>query len=72
MTSLRVALVHNLARGGARRAMDEHRMRLGDELTEFCLQTATPVTEHPRIQPFTPLAERSAAGLRPVPRIRTS
>jgi glycosyltransferase involved in cell wall biosynthesis len=68
MASLRVALVHNLSRGGARRAMHEHELRLGDRLTEFCLQTSAPVTADARIVPFAPLAERMHPVLRPVPR----
>jgi hypothetical protein len=66
--AIRVALVHNLSPGGARRAMHEHQLRLGDGLTEFCLQTAAAVTADPCIVPFTPFAERVRPLLRPVPR----
>jgi glycosyltransferase involved in cell wall biosynthesis len=62
--SPRVALVHNLSPGGARRAMHEHQLRLG-ELREFCLQTSTAVTADPRVVPFRPLAERVRPALRP-------
>jgi glycosyltransferase involved in cell wall biosynthesis len=62
--SLRVALVHNLSPGGARRAMYEHQLRLG-ELREFCLQTSTAVTADPRVVPFQSLAERVRPPLRP-------
>jgi glycosyltransferase involved in cell wall biosynthesis len=48
--------------------MHEHQLRLGDGLTEFCLQTAAAVTADPCIVPFTPFAERVRPLLRPVPR----
>jgi glycosyltransferase involved in cell wall biosynthesis len=48
--------------------MHEHQLRLGDGLTEFCLQTAAAVTADARIVPFTPFAERVRPVLRPVPR----
>ena len=68
MPSLRIALIHNLAAGGARRAMHEHQLRLGGGVTEYCLQTATPVTSEAHVTPFAPLAGRVRPVLRPVPR----
>jgi glycosyltransferase involved in cell wall biosynthesis len=65
---LRVALIHNLSSGGARRTMHEHQLRLGEEVTEYCLQTATPVTPDAQVVSFVPLADRVRPLLRPVPR----
>ncbi len=65
---MRIALVHNLAFGGARRAMQEHQLRLAGEVTEFCLQSASPVTASPRVFPYVSHAERLAPAIRPLPR----
>jgi glycosyltransferase involved in cell wall biosynthesis len=68
VSSLRIALVHNLSAGGARRAMHEHQARLQGEVVEFCLQTAVPVTGAPRVTRFSPVATRVRPALRPLPR----
>jgi glycosyltransferase involved in cell wall biosynthesis len=68
VSSLRIALVHNLAAGGARRAMHEQQLRLHGEVVEFCLQTAVPVTAGARVTPFAPRATRVRPALRPLPR----
>jgi glycosyltransferase involved in cell wall biosynthesis len=65
---LRVAIIHNLRRGGALRTVQEHEKRFGVETLEFCLQTATPVTGSAHIVPFAPLADRLPPALRPLPR----
>jgi len=64
----RIALIHNLPPGGARRAMHEQQSRLGGEVLEFCLQTATPVTASPRVTAFAPVSPRVRPLIRPLPR----
>ena len=68
MSSLRVALMHNLTRGGAWRTMQEHAMRTDFETLEFCLQSATPVTATAQVVPFASRAGNVRPLLRPVPR----
>ncbi len=68
MAALRVALVHNLSPGGARRTMHEHQQRMSGETVEFCLQSASPVTAAANVVPFARRAERLRPALRPLPR----
>ena len=46
---MKVAVVHNLAEGGARRRMLEQTRRLAADVVEVCLGTATPVTGDARV-----------------------
>jgi glycosyltransferase involved in cell wall biosynthesis len=68
MSSLRVALMHNLTRGGAWRTIQEHAARTEFETLEFCLQSATPVTATAKVVPFASSAGNVRPLLRPVPR----
>jgi glycosyltransferase involved in cell wall biosynthesis len=49
---MRVAFVHNLKEGGARRTMAEHMTRLNATVAEFTLQTGAPVREDAMIVPL--------------------
>jgi glycosyltransferase involved in cell wall biosynthesis len=62
---VRVALVHNLPPGGARRVLAEHAGRLGCETVELCLGSAAPVGDGARVFAYAPLAPRVAPALRP-------
>lgn len=62
---MKVALVHNLPHGGARRVLAEHAARLGCETVELCLATAVPVGADATVVPCSPLAPRVAPALRP-------
>jgi glycosyltransferase involved in cell wall biosynthesis len=62
---VRVALVHNLPPGGARRVLAEHAGRLGRETVELCLGSAAPVGDGALVFPYAPLAPRVAPALRP-------
>ena len=63
---LKVALVHNLPAGGARRVVVEHVARLTQSaITEFCPQTATPVTEDARVVTLTQRSSRHPRWARP-------
>jgi glycosyltransferase involved in cell wall biosynthesis len=62
---MRVAFVHNLARGGARRVMSEHMRRLDLQTAEFCLQPATPVSNDPVVVALHPVARRLPSVTRP-------
>ena len=65
---MRVALVHNVLRGGGHRRMREQVLRLDADVVEFCLEGAYAVTERPRRTRWKPVAERLPRALRPVPR----
>lgn len=67
---MRVAFVHNLRGGGARRTMAEHIRRLDAEVHEICLATATPVTTAAAVVPLTVLAPNLPEPLRPPARYR--
>jgi glycosyltransferase involved in cell wall biosynthesis len=67
---MKVAFVHNLKLGGARRTMAEHMTRLDAEITEFCLATAASVREDAVVVPFAPAAPTASAALRPAMRYR--
>ena len=62
---MRIALVHNLAPGGALRTVAAQLPHLGD-VVEVCLGTATPVSAGAQVVPFAPRAPRVAAPLRPI------
>jgi glycosyltransferase involved in cell wall biosynthesis len=62
---MRIAMVHNLPPGGARRVLLEHARHLDDELVEFCLTTASPVTDAPHRVSYEPVAPKLAPALRP-------
>jgi glycosyltransferase involved in cell wall biosynthesis len=55
---LRVAVIHNLAPGGAHRRLSEHISRLDAEVVEVCLASATPVRADARVVALAPLAPR--------------
>ena len=61
---LRIAVVHNLLRGGARRRLTEQIAHLDGEVTEVCLGTAASITDRPRIVPFAPAAPLVRRALR--------
>ena len=66
--TVRVAFLHNLTEGGARRVMAEQMSRLRGEAREFCLQTATPVDSGATVIRFGPAAEGLPHMLRPAAR----
>jgi glycosyltransferase involved in cell wall biosynthesis len=61
---MRIAVIHNLRPGGARRRLAEHIARLDADVVEVCPSTATPITAGARVVPFEPLAPRLARPLR--------
>jgi CelD/BcsL family acetyltransferase involved in cellulose biosynthesis len=62
---MRVAVVHNLPAGGARRRLLEQLAHLECDVHEFCLETALPVTDTPTIIRLRPLAPATPRPLRP-------
>jgi glycosyltransferase involved in cell wall biosynthesis len=62
---LRVAVIHNLARGGARRRLEQQLRHLDGDVVEVCLDGASPVTEDPVVVPFRELATRAPRAIRP-------
>lgn len=67
---MRIAVIHNLAAGGAHRRMREQCRRLDAEVVEFTLGDARAFTEHPRRVEWTERAPRLPVALRPVQRYR--
>ena len=67
---IRVALVHNLPRGGAHRRVVEQSARLGAwcDLTEIIPSTATPATPSPRVVPMRVSANAAHPRVRPITR----
>jgi glycosyltransferase involved in cell wall biosynthesis len=65
---VRVAVIHNLPRGGAHRTMQEQLRLLDADVHEWCLAGATPVTASPNVVPLARIADRLAPPLRPLPR----
>jgi len=53
---MKVAVVHNLGRGGARRRLENQVRLLPHEIVEVCLSTATPITEAPHLVPYREIA----------------
>lgn len=62
---VKIAVVHNLPPGGARRRLVNHVEHLDGEVVEICLETAAPVTAAARVIPFRPYAPRTRKVLRP-------
>jgi glycosyltransferase involved in cell wall biosynthesis len=67
---VKVAFVHNLRGGGARRTMAEHIRRLDGDVHEVCLATATTVTEAAAVVPLKLFAPGLPEPLRPPARYR--
>jgi glycosyltransferase involved in cell wall biosynthesis len=62
---VRVAVIHNLRPGGARRRLAEQLAHLGDvDVVEVCLSTAAPLTADPVLVAMTPRAPLAARALR--------
>ncbi len=62
---VKIAVVHNLPSGGAHRRLGSQMKHLQGEVTEICLQTATPITNDARIVALRPYAPRLPRPLRP-------
>jgi glycosyltransferase involved in cell wall biosynthesis len=62
---MRVAIVHNLKPGGARRRLVAQARHLGHELLEVTLSTASPISDHPVVVPVRLRAERAPRLARP-------
>ena len=62
---MRVAVVHNLARGGARRRLEQQLSHLQADVVEVCLEGAAPVTADAVVVPYRDLAPRAPRALRP-------
>ena len=62
---MRIAVVHNLPEGGARRRLTNQMNHLGPEVTEFCLSTATPVRNDATVVEVKLRAERASRLMRP-------
>lgn len=63
--SMRIAVVHNLVPGGARRRLTAHIERLSGEVIEICPETAAAITADPTVIPLRPVAPRVSRLLRP-------
>ncbi len=61
---MRVAVVHNVARGGAHRRLAEQVRHLDAEVVEVCLATSRPVTAAPLAIPLAPRAATVPRALR--------
>jgi glycosyltransferase involved in cell wall biosynthesis len=62
---MRIAVVHNLQPGGARRRLANHLSHFGGTVVEICLQTATPITSGAVIVPLQPQAPCRSRIVRP-------
>lgn len=62
---MRVAIVHNLKPGGARRRLAAQARYLGHELLEVTLSTGAPISDHAIVVPVRLRAERATRALRP-------
>jgi glycosyltransferase involved in cell wall biosynthesis len=62
---MRIAVVHNLQPGGARRRLANQLSYLDGSVVEICLQTATPITDDAIVVPLRPQAPRRSRVLRP-------
>jgi glycosyltransferase involved in cell wall biosynthesis len=62
---MKIALVHNLTRGGALRTVREHLPWLGTDVVEFCLSTASPATDAPQVTAYDVRAAQVSRHLRP-------
>ncbi|RZS87367.1 glycosyltransferase involved in cell wall biosynthesis [Motilibacter rhizosphaerae] len=65
---MRIAVVHNLPPGGARRRVEGHLRGLEGEVKEFVLESATPVTDDAVIVPLTQRADSVPRALKPLVR----
>lgn len=70
LSLVRVAVVHNLPLGGARRRLASQIEHLDEAVVEVCLQTALPVTCEPIVVPFVPIAPTRSKVIRPPLRYR--
>ncbi len=62
---MRVAVMHNLPAGGARRRLVGQIQAMDVDVVEVCLGTAEPITERPVVVPYEPLAPRTRPAWRP-------
>lgn len=62
---MRVAIVHNLKPGGARRRLAAQARYLGHELLEVTLSTGAPISDRAIVVPIRLRAERASRALRP-------
>ena len=62
---MRIAVVHNLQLGGARRRLANQMPHFGGSVVEICLETATPITHGAIVVPLRPQAPRRSRVLRP-------
>lgn len=62
---MRVAVIHNLVPGGARRRLQNQFQHLNGDLLEFCLESATPITENPVRVPYAQHGQALPQLLRP-------
>jgi glycosyltransferase involved in cell wall biosynthesis len=67
---VRVAVVHNLPLGGARRRLANQIDHLDEDIVEVCLETALPVTSEAIVVPFAPIAPKRSKLIRPPLRYR--
>lgn len=66
---MRIAVIHNLSRGGAHRRLAEQVAALDTEVVEFTTSTAVPVTARPYVVPLTITAPGLPPALRPPQRL---
>jgi glycosyltransferase involved in cell wall biosynthesis len=62
---MRIAVVHNLPPGGARRRLSSQMTHLRSEVVEICLESASPITEAPVVIPLRRRAPQRGRLLRP-------
>lgn len=62
---MRVAVIHNLVPGGARRTIEQHLPHFASDVVELCPATATPVTAEASVVPMALHAASVPRGLRP-------
>jgi len=62
---MRVAVMHNLPAGGARRRLESQVQAMDVDVVEICLATAEPITERPVVVSYEPLAPPRRPAWRP-------
>ena len=62
---MKVAVIHNLARGGARRRLEQQLQHVRADIVEICLSQALPVTDDPIVVPDPQLAPAARRLIRP-------
>jgi glycosyltransferase involved in cell wall biosynthesis len=67
---VKIAVIHNLRRGGAHRRLGEHVRHLGTDVVEVTLATAAPVTDDPVVVDYEPAAPGTPRPFRPPLRYR--